>query len=142
MTNVGWKWSNGRITVVLVCLALVAMYLIPSVAMAQSLYQPIEWGAYQNGRVKYSLSYAGSVKGCKIDQPNNTDEKFWINANASYNPDNYRIFSSDWLVGRVFQDKSPMGNLNSRPYLCLGQRDTVLAGGAGNVAQRLFVWVK
>ena len=118
--------------------------LAPIALALGNSYQPVEWETYQSSRPRYSLSYAGLVKGCKQDQPNNYDQKFWININASYNPDNYRIYSYDSTIQQNFSGKSPMGRDLStiRPYLCLGQWDVFWAGGGSNVASKLFVWIK
>ncbi len=135
-------FHHHNIASLIICLLVLAALAAPIAVLAQAQYQPIEWGDYQAGKVKFTLSYAGLTKGCKLDQPNNSDQKFWINANASYNPDNYQIFSSDWLVARAFRNKSPMGNLSFRPYICLGLSDTAFAGGPSNVANKLFVWIR
>lgn len=125
-------------------IAVIAIASISSVALAVGADdQPVEWEG-NPGSLRWSLSYAGQGIFLGWDECDWNDYVFYVNKNASADPDRYRIYSFNSQVQSAFSGKSPIGHglQGTNPYLCLGFTDTLNAGGTGNVASNLFVWVK
>lgn len=121
-------------------LLLTVVVLATFVGVAYAASQPIEWADNPNS-YRYYLSYAGRGYGaCDWN-----DYGFRINKSFSADPEKYRLHSFNGQVANVFRNKSVIGHNLETPndaYLCTGLWDTLNAGGAGNVASNLFVWVQ
>lgn len=133
-----------RKTILALCPVMLIAFAVPAgVFAAGANDQPVEFMMNRLGRPTYSLSYIGYGKGAgpKCDS---FDYVFRINGKSpSVNNDLLRIYAQDTAINNAFRGTSPIGHeLNTySPYLCLGTRNVLNAGGPMLVQLNLFAWL-
>lgn len=135
---------RGRLNVAVISLVAATLLAAPILAAGKSP-QPVEWETYIQGRRTYSLGSYWLQRDCKqAGRWADYDWKVRINANQSWDPDRYRIYSGDRTMREVFGGKAPMGVdlLSSSPAICIGVTDALRAGGISNVRSKMFSWIK
>jgi hypothetical protein len=132
--------AKSGIAKLMVAMLIVVCASVVTVGSVYALDQPVEW-ADNPGSARYSLSSLGRSYGnCDWH-----DYGFRLVKNFSADPERYRLNATSSQVAAAFRGKSVIGYQLETPYdayICTGFRDTWRAGGPGNVASHLFVWIQ